>query len=74
MRNLEIIGETVGRLPESIKAAPEIKWKKIVGFRNIVAQEYFGVSLPLVWDIMSWAPLKWPAETLGGRFFGAGSR
>ena len=33
-------------------SASEIEWRKIVAFRNILAHEYFGVSLPLVWDIV----------------------
>ncbi len=53
VRNLEIIGEAAGRLPETIKQkAEEVEWRKIVGLRNILAHEYFGVSLPLVWDIL----------------------
>jgi len=53
VRNLEIIGEAAGRLPEPIRlASPEIEWRKIVGLRNILAHEYFGVSLPVVWDIV----------------------
>ena len=51
-RNLEIIGEAAGRLPESIRAgAIDIEWRKIVGLRNILIHEYFGVSLPMVWDV-----------------------
>ena len=53
VRNLEIIGEAAGRLPEDMRiAAPEIEWRKIVALRNILAHEYFGVSLPVVWDIV----------------------
>ena len=53
VRNLEIIGEAAGRLPESVhSAAPEIDWRKISGLRNILAHEYFGVSLPIVWDVV----------------------
>jgi uncharacterized protein with HEPN domain len=52
VRNLEIIGEAAGRLPESATGcAGDIEWRKIVGLRNILAHEYFGVSLPLVWDV-----------------------
>lgn len=52
VRNLEIIGEAAGRLPESVKAAEEdIEWRKIVGMRNILAHAYFGISLPMVWDV-----------------------
>lgn len=53
VRNLEIIGEAAGRLPDAvITQAPEIEWRKIVGLRNILAHEYFGVSIPVVWDII----------------------
>ena len=53
VRNLEIIGEAAGRLPESLQAAAQdVEWRKIVGLRNILAHEYFGVSLPVVWDVV----------------------
>jgi len=53
VRNLEVIGEAAGRLPESLRsAAPEIEWRKIMSLRNIFAHEYFGVSLPVVWDVV----------------------
>jgi uncharacterized protein with HEPN domain len=35
-RNLEIIGEAAGNLPEQFqKTTPEIDWRKIKGLRNI---------------------------------------
>jgi uncharacterized protein with HEPN domain len=53
VRNLEVIGEAAGRLPESLRSAdPEIEWRKIMNLRNILAHEYFGVSLPVVWDVV----------------------
>ena len=52
-RNLEVIGEAAGRLPESLRAATQdVEWRKIIGLRNILAHEYFGVSLPIVWDVV----------------------
>lgn len=52
-RNLEIIGEAAGRLPETVKGcAGDIEWRKIVGLRNILAHEYFGVSFLVVWDVV----------------------
>ena len=53
VRNLEIIGEAAGRLPESLrKAAPFIEWRKIIGIRSILIHKYFGVSLPVIWDVV----------------------
>ena len=53
IRNLEIIGEASRNLSDELKAqANEIEWSKIIGFRNILAHEYFGVSVPIVWDIV----------------------
>jgi uncharacterized protein with HEPN domain len=53
IRNLEIIGEAAGRLQEPVRVvSPDIEWRKIVGLRNILIHEYFGVSLPLIWDVI----------------------
>lgn len=53
LRNLEIIGEAVKNISEETwQKYPQIKWRKIAGFRNIVAHEYFGVNEETVWDIV----------------------
>ena len=53
IRNLEVIGEASRNLSNEMKAqADEIEWPKIIGLRNILAHEYFGVSIPIVWDII----------------------
>ncbi|MFA5183048.1 MAG: DUF86 domain-containing protein [Syntrophales bacterium] len=53
IRNLEIIGEAAGNLPEQFqKLAPEIDWRKIKGLRNILIHEYFGINLPIIWDVV----------------------
>ncbi len=53
IRNLEIIGEAAGNLPEQFqKAASEIEWRKIKGLRNILIHEYFGINLPIIWDVV----------------------
>ncbi len=53
LRNLEVIGEAVKRLPSSWKEhAPGIPWRDIAGFRDVIAHAYFGVDLELVWSIV----------------------
>ena len=49
VRNFEIVGEAAKRLPENIKSKYEgIEWAKLIGFRNILIHDYFGVKLETV--------------------------
>jgi len=51
--NLEIIGEAVKHIPESVRAKhPYVEWRKIAGLRDIIAHEYFGISLHIIWDVL----------------------
>jgi uncharacterized protein with HEPN domain len=53
LRNLEVIGEAVKNISEETRIIyPNVKWRKIAGFRDIVAHEYFGVNEETVWDIV----------------------
>jgi len=53
VRNLEIIGEAVKNIPAGVKDSyPDIEWKKIAGLRDILAHEYFGIDLEILWDII----------------------
>ena len=50
LRNLSVIGEAAVNIPEEIRQlAPGVPWPDVIGMRNIVVHEYFGVSLPVVW-------------------------
>ncbi len=54
VRNLEVIGEAARALPEEVKAsASGVDWRKLIGLRNVLIHEYFGISLPIVWDIVA---------------------
>ena len=53
IREFEIIGEAVGKLPEVSKnKRPEVEWQDIRDFRNLLTDEYFGVDLEIVWKII----------------------
>jgi uncharacterized protein with HEPN domain len=53
LRNLEVMGESIKQLPEAWKATqPQIEWVKIGDFRNVLAHDYLGVNLDVVWEII----------------------
>jgi uncharacterized protein with HEPN domain len=50
IRNLEILGEAAKHIPKRVKEKyPDIDWKAIAGMRNILAHEYFGVRIGIIW-------------------------
>ena len=50
IRRLSVIGEAASQIPKDIRAAyPETKWREIVGMRNLLVHEYFGVAINEVW-------------------------
>ena len=53
VRNLEIIGEAVRRLPEEFKESHrEIPWHRIAGMRNRIVHDYFGIDNGIIWQIV----------------------
>lgn len=53
VRNLEVIGEASKRIPEDVKRrAPEVEWRKVGAFRDVLAHEYFRVNRRIVWDVV----------------------
>jgi len=53
IRNLEIIGEAAKNIPEKVKREnKDIPWRQIVGMRNKVIHEYFGVDIDMLWETL----------------------
>ena len=53
VRNLEIIGEAAKHLPDEAKAAmPDIEWSKAAAFHDVIAHDYFGLNVGIVWDVV----------------------
>jgi uncharacterized protein with HEPN domain len=54
LRNLEVIGEAAKHIPPDIRAKHgDLDWKRIIGFRDIVAHAYFGIDDDILWNIVS---------------------
>jgi uncharacterized protein with HEPN domain len=48
LRNLQTLSETTQRLPETLRHShPDIPWKQISGFRNILVHNYLDNIDPL---------------------------
>jgi len=52
LRNLQTLGESAKRISEERKAShPEVEWKRIIAFRNVLVHEYLGINLERIWEI-----------------------
>lgn len=53
IRSLEIIGESVKNIPDFFRDKyPNVPWKIIAGFRDVLIHSYFGVDLDRVWNVI----------------------
>ena len=53
LRRLQTLAETTQRLPEDRKAAhPDVPWREIAGFRNVLVHDYLGIDVEQVWSIL----------------------
>jgi uncharacterized protein with HEPN domain len=53
LRQLTILGEASKKISNELRSAhPEIPWRKVAGFRDVVVHDYFGVDLKEVWRIL----------------------
>ncbi len=53
LRELQTLAESTERLSEELKSRhPQIPWRNIAGFRNILVHGYLGIKLDRVWEII----------------------
>jgi uncharacterized protein with HEPN domain len=50
---LHTMAESTTRLPEDLRATrPQVNWRQIRAFRNVIVHDYLTVDLDRVWDII----------------------
>lgn len=67
MRNFEVIGEAVKQLSPTLLARyPEIPWRRVAGFRDVLIHNYMGVDQDEVWNVIEkdLPSLKQTVETI----------
>ena len=65
VRSFEVLGEAAKRVPEAVRAlAPDIPWRQVAGFRDVLIHDYEGVDLEQVWKTSGRgsAPLTGPSQ------------
>lgn len=51
VRNLEVMGEAARHIDDATAAlCPDVPWQDIRDMRNVLIHEYFGVSVPILWE------------------------
>ncbi len=53
LRNLHTLTELIQRVSDEVQVAyPQVDWRNIGAFRNVVVHDYLGIDLDQVWDIV----------------------
>lgn len=53
IRNLQTLAESSQRLSSEIKSIePQVPWRELAGFRNVIVHGYLGVDLGAVWLVL----------------------
>lgn len=53
IRNLQTLTESSQRLSDEVKATePQVPWRELGGFRNVIVHGYIGVDLAAVWLVV----------------------
>jgi uncharacterized protein with HEPN domain len=71
LRNLHTLSESIQRISADTKLKyPEVPWREISAFRNVVVHDYLGIELERIWDIIErdLPPLKMHIKSIIGEF------
>jgi len=53
IHSLQILGEAARQMPKSFKEKhPDLPWRETAGLRNVIAHEYFGLDIDIIWDVV----------------------
>lgn len=53
LRNLHTLAESIQRISTGTKLKyPEVPWREISAFRNVVVHDYLGIELEQIWNII----------------------
>ena len=53
IRNLQTLTESSQRLSDELKATePQVPWRELAGFRNVIVHGYLGVDLAAIWLVV----------------------
>jgi len=53
LHHIQILGEAAARLSDEFQERhPDIPWFKIIGMRNILVHDYFGIDIEAVWSVV----------------------
>lgn len=53
LRNLQTLSEAAKQLSDTLKEShPDIDWRGIVAFRNVLVHDYLGINFVRVWQII----------------------
>jgi uncharacterized protein with HEPN domain len=53
IHSLQIIGEAARQMPKSFRENyPDFPWRETASLRNVIAHEYFGLDIEIIWDVV----------------------